>query len=194
MKAIEWQPNRGPQRQLFSCPATVILYGGAKAGGKTEAALVWAVANGFDKDGYRAVIFRRTFPELERKIIPRSHELFSGVGKYDTRNHQWTFPTPAALGSNVSVGGQAVLEFAYLERELDVHKYDGAEYARIAFDESTRFSENQVRYILTCLRSPVEGIRRQMLLATNPIGSGFSWHYELFIKNRQRKASSAAGF
>jgi hypothetical protein len=171
-----WEPHAGPQTALFQMPADFILYGGAKGGGKTDALLIMAVRD-YDKPGYKAILFRRTFPELERHIILRSHELFSGIGQYDSRNHRWRFRCPG--------GGESVIEFAYMEQESDVFKYQGSEYARVLFDESTHFSENQVRMMMTCLRSPVEGVRRQMILASNPVGPGYGWHYKLFFEYRK---------
>ena len=171
-QAKYWEPNPGPQSLLFKCPADIILYGGAAGGGKTDGAIIWA-AEHIDKAGYHACIFRRTFPELERQVINRSRELFEGVGKYNERKHVWTFETED--------GGKSFLEFAFLEKEGDVYKYQGAEFARIVFEESTMFSEFQVRYLFSRLRSKVPHILRQMLLTTNPIGPGFGWHKRLFI-------------
>jgi hypothetical protein len=170
-----WSPNPGPQTLLFSCPAEIILFGGAKGGGKTDGMLVWA-AQDIDKNDYRALIFRRTFPELEHHVIPRSQQLFSGIGRYDGKNHRWNFRTPD--------GGRSSIEFAYLERESDIFSYQGSQYAKIGFDESTLFSESTVRMMWTCVRTMVPNVRKQMLLTSNPVGPGFGWHKLMFIKNR----------
>jgi hypothetical protein len=177
-RKLEWKPNPGPQTALFETPAGIILYGGAKGGGKTDGGLVWATRD-FDKDGYKALILRKNFPELERHIIPRSRALFAKVGEYDKQKHIWHFPTKD--------GGEATLEFGFLERESDVEKYQGVGYARIIFDESTRFSEQMIRTMFLELRSPVAGIQRQLLLATNPIGPGFGFHKLMFIGDRRDK-------
>lgn len=176
-----WRPHPGPQTLLFSCPADIILYGGAKGGGKTEALLMWC-AQDWHVPGYRALILRRTFPQLERHLIPRSQELLAplverGLARYDARNHRWTFQTRG--------GGLSVLEFGFLERDSDVNNFQGAQYARIAFDESTQFTEYQVRTMLTCLRSPAPGVRRQVLLVSNPTGPGYGWHKAVFVDNRE---------
>jgi hypothetical protein len=170
-----WQPNPGPQTRLFDCPAEIILYGGAKAGGKTDAMLMRA-AKYIHRDDYRAIVFRRTFPELEHHIIPRSQQLFGGIGRYDGKTHRWNFKTPS--------GGRSMIEFAYLERESDIFSYQGSQYAFIGFDESTLFSESVIRLMWTCLRSTIPDIRKQMLLTANPVGPGFGWHKLMFIKDR----------
>lgn len=173
-----WSPNPGPQSALFLCPAEIILFGGAKGGGKTDAMLVWA-AQDIDKDDYRALIFRRTFPELEHHVIPRSQQLFGGIGRYDGKTHRWTFRT--------ANGGRSMIEFAYLERESDIFSYQGSQYAKIGFDESTLFSESSVRMMWSCVRTMVPNIRKQMLLTSNPVGPGFGWHKLMFIKDRQNR-------
>lgn len=177
---VEWRAQDGPQSAIFDCIADIILYGGAKGGGKTEAMLIWA-SQGIHLPGYRAIIFRRTFKRLEHHVIPKSRELFlplekKGLAHYDTRDHRWTFVTPD--------GRFSYLDFAFLERDADLFNYQGAEYARIGFDESTEFTENQVRFMITCLRSPVQGISRQVLLCSNPIGRGYAWHFRMFYKDR----------
>lgn len=184
MRKIVWTPHKGKQTYLFQCPAEVILYGGAKGGGKSESLIILSNRD-CNKDGYKALILRRTFPELERHIIERSHRLFGGVGKYDSKNHRWTFPTPVKPGSRVSVGGKATIEFGYLERDSDLDKYQGAEYARILVDESTQHPENRIRFMMTCLRSPVPNILRQLVLGSNPVGIGFGWHKLMFIIDRK---------
>lgn len=173
-----WCPNPGPQSALFLCPAEIILFGGAKGGGKSDAMLVWA-AQDIDKDDYRAIIFRRTFPELEHHIIPRSQQLFNGIGRYDGKTHRWNFRTPN--------GGRSMIEFAYLERESDIFSYQGSQYAKVGFDESTLFSESTIRMMWTCVRTMVPNVRKQMLLTSNPVGPGFGWHKLLFIKNRANR-------
>lgn len=175
-REIRWEPNAGPQERLFKCPAEIILWGGAKGAGKTDAGILFA-AHGIEKAGFKGLILRRKFTELEKHIILRSRELFTGVGKYDARTHRWEFRTKD--------GGTSYLEFGYLEQEGDVFNYQGAEYARIFFDESTAFSEASVRWMYTCLRSGAEGVQRKMLLGANPIGPGFGWHKEVFIKDRE---------
>lgn len=182
IKEVNWSPNPGPQSLLFDCTADIILYGGAKGGGKTEAMLIWA-AQGIHLAGYRAAIFRRTFKQLERHVIPKSLDLFlplvqAGLAAYDTREHRWTFVTPD--------GRFAYIDFAFLERDEDLQQYQGAEYARLGFDESTDFTERQIRVMLTCVRSPVEGISRQVLLASNPVGRGYGWHFHMFVKGRHQ--------
>lgn len=181
-----WESNPGPQTSLFSCPVDIICYGGSRGGAKSESAIPWAagfhcfpnVPQYFDVARYRSVVFRRTLPELKRHIIERSHHFLQGWWKYTERDHIWERKTPD--------GGKAVIEFAYLESPSDIFRYTGVEYARIIFDESNLMSEREVRFMLTCLRTSAQGVKPQMLLLPNPMGPGYAWHKEMFVKNRKR--------
>lgn len=176
-RVLTWEPNPGPQSDLFGCPAEIICYGGAAYGGKTDAAIVWC-AQGYNKPGYRALILRKTFPELERHIINRAREIFpEPIATYNQRTHNLTFRCPD--------GGTALIEFGYIDQDFDTDQYQGSQYTRIAIDESTYHSEKQVRNMLRYLRAPVEGMRCQMLLTTNPIGPGYGWHWKLFWEKRK---------
>lgn len=172
----EWEPQPGPQTAVFKCPAQVLCYGGSAGGGKTDSAIIWA-AQDYDKPGYRAVIFRKSYPELERHIIPRTRALFKDVGKYKDTSHTWTFRTDN--------GGESTLELAFLETEGDVYNHQGVPNARFAFDESTRYlSEGMFRSLLAWQRTEAQGVKCQSGLFTNPIGPGFAFHHHLFIKRR----------
>lgn len=171
---VRWEPNPGPQQDLFTCPAEIILFGGAAGGGKTDAMLIDA-ARGIIHDGYQAIIFRRTYKELEKHIIERSKQLYGGMGRYNEKEYKWTFSTPN--------GGRAFIYLAYLERDQDVFNYHGAAFQFIGFDESCMFSAFQVRFMLSRLRTVNPVIRKRMLLCTNPLGPGFGWHKLMFIEN-----------
>lgn len=181
-----WVSNPGPQTNLFYCPADIICFGGARGSSKSESAVPWAAGfhcfegpQYFDVSRYRAVIFRRTLPELKRHIIERSHYFLQGWWKYTDREHTWERKT--------ADGGRAILEFAYLERPSDVFRYTGAEYARIVIDESNMYSEREVRFMVTCMRTSAKGVKPQMLLLPNPVGPGYGWHKQLFVGRKGPK-------
>lgn len=147
----------------------------------TEAGTMFCLGagvEGWKRNGYQAILFRKTFSDLELHVIPRSRALFSGMGRYDDRNHRWKFRTPD--------GGESYLYFGYLQYESDVHKYSGSQFARMFFDESNMMRESMVRYMLGSLRSAVAGVSSQAALGANPIGAGFGWHKKLFVEKRKR--------
>lgn len=161
-----WKPNPGPQTKFLSSPAHEALYGGAAGGGKSDALLAEAlrqVAN----PAYRAVILRRTFPELEQSggLIDRSKELYPALdGNYSETRHRWDFPA----GTQVN--------FGHMQREDDKYKYQGAQAAYVAFDELTHFTETQYLYLFSRCRAPAgSGLRCYVRAATNPGGPGHEW-------------------
>jgi predicted phage terminase large subunit-like protein len=158
----EWRPNPGPQSDFLSLRVYEALYGGAAGGGKSEALLMGALRN-ITEPTYRAILFRRTYPELYRSLIERSYQWYPHCGgKYSTDRKQWRFPSGA------------VIEFGHLEHDVDVFAYASAEYQYLGFDELTSFTERQYTYLLSRARSST-GIPVRIRSATNPGGEGHEW-------------------
>jgi predicted phage terminase large subunit-like protein len=158
-RVVDWRPNSTPQSAFVGCGAYEALYGGAAGGGKSDA-LLCAALRWVHEPNFRAILFRRTFPELERSLIDRSRRYFRGRATYNESRHVWEFPSGARIF------------FGYLEADEDVHLYQSAEYSYIAFDELTHFSEAQFRYMLSRARGS-NHIR--IRAGTNPGGIGHDW-------------------
>ncbi len=165
---IVWQPNPGPQTRFLASTAFEALYGGAAGGGKSDALLMDALRY-IDVPGYRALLLRRTFPELLRSLIPKSFRYYLALnGKPNMSSMpQWKFPSGA------------VIEFGHLQHEHDVHNYQSAEYQYIGFDELTSFTEAMFVYMQSRLRG-VDGIPKRMRAGTNPGGEGHDWVFRRF--------------
>lgn len=159
-----------------------LLYGGAAGGGKTDYLIAEVLGTLLDVGhGASGVIFRRTFPDLNRPsgVIHRLSERLTGRPgfSYNAGDHVWTLPT----------GGR--LELAHLARDGDVHKYQGAEYVVLGWDQLEQFTEYQYRYLLHRLRAagPIlhsmraKGLRPRSLATANPGGIGHAWVKGRFI-------------
>jgi predicted phage terminase large subunit-like protein len=167
-ETTDWMPNPGPQTAFLRSGAFEVLYGGAAGGGKSEALLVEALRYAH-RPGYSAVLFRRTFPELQQSLMLRSHELYPRLGGvYRVQEREWRFPSGARI------------RFGHLSDKRAHFLYQSAEFAYIGFDELTSFEEEQYLYLFSRARS-VAGVPVRVRAATNPGGVGHEWVKARFI-------------
>lgn len=173
-----YAPHEGPQSLAHQMKVDELLYGGAAGGGKSRFMRADFFQFCMQVPGGRAIIFRRTFPDLARSVIdPLLEETPVGLGKYNRSEHMWRF----ANGS--------VLELGHLRNESDLLKYQGAEYQRIGFEELTHFTEKQYTYMLSRLRSAGEvkermealGLRTGVVSTANPGGPGHHFVKQRFV-------------
>lgn len=147
-----------------------LLYGGAAGGGKSEATIWDALKYALQYKGSRQVLFRRTFPDLQRSIIMRTLQCYpKSLGKYNQSKHEWLF-----------VNG-SVIELAYWDNDSNYMNYQGAEYDVIRWEELTQFEERWYIYMLSRLRSGGNDYPKSVKSTTNPGGIGHSWVKRRFI-------------
>lgn len=180
-KYIPHQPHP-TQAAFLLLDVREALFGGAAGGGKSDA-LLMAALQYMDVPGYAAILFRRTFPDLNQPdaLIPRSHEWLArwreeGV-TWNGQDHQWTFPTS-------DPDRPAVLKFGHLANDNDIYNYQGAAYQFIGFDELTQFTEKMYDYLHGRLRRRAgEDVAVPLRIrgSANPGGIGHEWVKAKFI-------------
>ena len=157
------------QGAFFAADADEVLYGGAAGGGKSYGQFLDAVYYAGKYAGSKQIIFRRTFPELERSMIRTfESDLPKSLFKYNASKHTGRFPN----GS--------IIDFGYIDSERDLKNYQSAEYDVIRFDELTHFTEEMYIYMLSRLRGTTP-FPRCVKSSTNPGGLGHTWVKKRFI-------------
>lgn len=168
---IIFKANDGPQENFLAAGETDVLYGGSAGGGKSYAMIVDPLRFAH-KTAHRALILRRSMPEL-RELIDKSRELypkaFPGC-KYREVEKLWNFPSGAKV------------EFGFLERDADVYRYQGQAYSWIGFDEITHLpTEFSWNYLASRLRTTDPEITPYMRCTANPGGVGAHWVKKRYI-------------
>lgn len=120
---------------------------------------------------YKALILRKTFPEL-RELIDKSLLYYKQAfpqAKYNASAHTWTFPSGAKI------------IFGSMQHTTDRIKYQGQAYDFIAFDELTHFTYDEYSYLFSRNRPNGPGTRVYIRSTANPGGVGHGWVKDRFI-------------
>ena len=176
---VLFHPNEGPQTDFLAAGEKDVLYGGAAGGGKSYAMLVDPLRYAHKK-AHRALILRRSMPEL-REMIDKSRELypqaFHGC-KFREVEKLWNFPSGAKI------------EFGFLERDADVYRYQGQAYSWIGFDEITHLpTEFSWNYLASRLRTTDSSIQTYLRCTANPGGVGSHWVKKRYIEPSEHNTS-----
>lgn len=170
---MTWVPHLGAQTEFLTRSEFEVLFGGSAGPGKTDC-LVAGLTRDVSNPNYRALLIRRTFPQLQ-EIIDRCWRLYSPMGAvYKATEKRWQFP-------GKGYGKGAIIDLGHMQHEDDKYNYQGKEYHRAGIDELTQFMESQYLYLLSRLRTTDDTISPQVLATTNPGGIGHYWVKERFV-------------
>lgn len=173
--AVLWRPSRGPQTCFLSSNAREVLYGAAVGSGKTDALLV-APLRWVEHPKHRALMMRRTRPNLQ-EMIDRSLQLYKDAvpgAQWREAESRWRFPSGA------------IIQMGYAEHEKDILNFKSFEYNFIGIDELTSFSESMYSFLFTRNRTKSADLPLIVRTATNPGDIGHDWVLNRFIGIEQQ--------
>jgi hypothetical protein len=150
------------------------LYGGAAYGGKSWVLTLLPLFRGFYKfRGYKGIILRNKFPDLEREIIRLSKEYYPKTGaKYNEQKHSWEWPEY-----------NSYQDFGHVQHSSDITMYDSSQYNYCAFDELTHFPAYPYHYMVGSRVRPSSSFNIAIVRnGSNPGGIGQTFVYNRFVK------------
>ena len=166
---VVWRPQPR-QAEFMSRPEPEALYGGAAGGGKSDALVIEALRQ-VHIPHYRALILRKTYPQLS-DLVDKSqvyyHRAFPQA-QYNATAHVWNFPS------------EAKIYFGSMQYTKDRTNYQGKAFDFIGFDELTHFEWEEYSYMMSRNRPTGPGTRVYMRATTNPGGIGHGWVKARFI-------------
>lgn len=182
----EWRPS-DRQRDFFEVNDDIYeaLYGGALGGGKSEVILMLPIIRQFYLHPlFHGIIFRRTYEQLEKSLIQRALDhkhygplMTAGYCKYDATHHTFKFKNPNSGDYN-----GAKIRFGYMELDQHARDHKTNEYHYVGIDEASEFSEYQLTYISTRLRTSTKELPVLYRLASNPGGPSHAYLRDRFVK------------
>ena len=168
---IIFKPNEGPQTAFLASSEREVFYGGARGGGKSYAMLVDPLRY-CHKDQHRALLLRRSMPEL-RDMITHSQRLYPKAFKgarWREQEKEWRFPSGAKI------------EFGYAENMADALRYQGQSYTWIGIDELPQYPTPEIyNFLRSSLRSVDPDIPVFLRATGNPGNIGSLWVREMFV-------------
>ena len=148
-----------PQARFLSSSVDIVVFGGGRGGGKTGA-LVMDAARGIGLSGYRAMLLRRTYPEIMQPqgLWETASRWYPALGGRSHKSSplQWNFPSGATIS------------MSHLQHESDAEKHLGAGLDYIGIDQAEGFTERQIWKLWSGLRSITPGVKPALRLTCNP--------------------------
>lgn len=167
-----------PKQQAFlDLTCQEAFYGGAAAGGKSDAILMAALQY-VHVPGYSALILRRDFPRLAMAgaIMDRARAwLYGTAAGWNEQKKHFRFPSGATI------------QFGYIDSPKDRFRYQSSEFQFIGWDEATEFDlpddeNNPYLFLFNRLRKTVDmQVPLRVRLAGNPGNVGHKYIKARFV-------------
>jgi hypothetical protein len=159
-----WEPQPGPQTEFVGSKVFEVIYGGARGGGKTDAALGDFAGHARVHGAHaKGLLVRRTRVALE-PAIARARVIFGAEGAV------W-----AAQLSAFRWPSGAIIYFRHLDRDADADRYQGHDYTRVYVEELTQFPDPRAVDKLKATLRSAAGVPCGFRATCNPGGAGHNW-------------------
>lgn len=155
-RIIRIGPQSGFQVKVLSCPADIAVVGGGAGPGKTWA-LMMDAARHHKREGWRALVLRRTAPEITNPgaMWDESFKIYPKMGGKPT-DLTWRW------GKGTSI------RFGHCQYDKDRFGYDGAQAAFVGFDQVEHFTSTIFWHLWSRMRSTC-GVRPYVRATANPV-------------------------
>jgi phage terminase large subunit len=147
-----------------------LLWGGRAGTGKSWALRHDAYMRCMTIPGYRVLLLRKNFTELTDTHLDKAA---SEIPKLTGDLHSWQASKYTGVFKN-----ESRIRFGHCENDDAVRQYLSSEFDEIIFDEGATFSEYQVRFIGSRLRTAKKGVIPYVRIGSNP---GAMWLYRYYI-------------
>lgn len=157
-----YRPQEGAQEIAMNAPQDIVIYGGAAGSGKTHLMLLRPLLQMHDPK-FNAIFFRRTGPQLTGagSVWDEAKSLYREFGAKIRENaREVHFPSGAQI------------KFSHMEHEKNAEDHQGKQYTHVYFDEGTHFTQHQITYLMSRLRSAADA-KSSMFISCNPDPDSF---------------------
>lgn len=167
--------------------ANVIMEGGAGSG-KSIAMRMDAYMRAMSTPGFKALILRRSFPELQLSHLQHVDFERERLGLPKDAWHKTEYTLRFKHGKDVDGRPlpDSIVVFGHAENDDTISKYLSSEWEAIYFDELCTFTLRQFSFLSSRARTTIPGLRPIIRGGTNPVGPGAAWVRRFFITKKPK--------
>lgn len=162
------------QEQFHASTSVYTLMTGGRGSGKSKAIRFDAYMHAMAIPRFRAIILRRSVPELKASHLQLVPFEVEQLGLSSSAWHATDMVLRFPNGS--------LVKFGHAEDDNSLTKFLSSEVEACYIDELATFTLKQFAFVQTSLRSPIKGFVPKCKAGTNPIGEGADWVRRFFIR------------
>jgi len=163
-------PQAGFQEKVLSSPASFLIVGGNRGGGKSGALLL-SVLYDYDNPRFNARLYRREKDDFKRGMWQETDIFYEGLGTKRESDYTWIFDS----------GAEFKFEQISDENKAD-RRFRGGGIPRILMDEINQFSEDTIWTLVKANRNAY-GIKNSLIGTTNPDIDSWVFHLIQYYLN-----------